>query len=259
MAPKLTIPEAQYIQGVSEQTGIDPRDLLTWIGAEGAPGNEAYNYMNIKTSTAQSLGLGNEADKTPAQTFTDIAATNWAQSHYGGTGGPWLVADFQNDGFGSPNSPYQGPSAVVGDPAVTGAVTSVEKAVTAPLSSLTDFFNFITSIRATELVGGFLLLLVGLILLGRQLGVNGPGGPLGKLATQTQDQAPSPAETRAQSRETRSAEIHQSRIELNRARVTNQRSQSRNRTTLARQTKAQRAAAEKSAYYRGAADAGSSL
>lgn len=112
---------ALFVQQVSQRTGIDPRVLVAWIQSEGAPGNGAgyFNYLNIKTATAQSLGVsvsgsgpagtaafgtlangvnatvreinslglgGNRlAGKTPAQAIGAISSTGWASSHYSQT------------------------------------------------------------------------------------------------------------------------------------------------------------------------------
>lgn len=232
--------EAAWVQGVSQATGIDPRVLIAWQTSEGHPGDTAYNYLNITSQTAQSvgvppsetlaagtagfanvqegilatvreirnLGLTHEAGKTPRQEIADIAATNWASSHYGGPGGPNLLNDLIGIfGTAAPDSPYQGSGtagAVAGSAktgsaaditsasggslthnAATGAVgTGVDTtvgaaktaagAVVSAASLPVTVWNFVTSWRFAEIVGGFLLLVLGLALLGRQYGMSVP-------------------------------------------------------------------------------------
>jgi hypothetical protein len=250
--PQLSQDELTFVAGVSTQTGIDPRVLLTWIKGEGSPGDQVHNYMNITASTARynasrfgspqpsgetiptnnptaefasvqdgiaatvaeirSLGLTRFKGETPRQEIADIAATNWASSHYGGPGGPNLQRDFAGL-FGSAalDSSYQSGSrlqsfAVQLNRGVMGDITSGAGAlVDTGLGALTlipgvnasavglpntpgaqqqaaswlktklgDPFAFFTSWRFAEVVGGALLLLVGLVLLGRQFGARSP-------------------------------------------------------------------------------------
>lgn len=207
--------ERQFIAGVSAATGIDPRVLATWIAGEGHPGDLYNNYMNITAGTADynasrsgsprsvgtaaagtaefpdvqsgitatvaeinALGLNHFAGETPRQEIADIAATNWASSHYGGPGGPNLVNDFAGM-FGSAavDSPYQGKGSAA-SAAITGNIPTtygqVKGAVTGDINSITSGLSFFTSWRFAEIVGGSLLLLLGLLLLGKQFGVSSP-------------------------------------------------------------------------------------
>lgn len=231
----LTADEAAFVQGVSQQTGIDPRVLIAWIASEGHPGDLYHNYLNIQTPTAQSLGIqtvgtaaANTAEfgdvqtgiratsaeikslgltrlagQTPSSQISQIAASPWASSHYGGPGGPNLrntfASIFSSAGL---NSPYEGPDAagqITGDINVGGSAATpglfgsgtlggaaqgvyqgsgaqaAVKAVTGPINSIEGLIKFVTSWRFYEILGGFALLLVGLILLGRQFGVSAPG------------------------------------------------------------------------------------
>ena len=118
--------EATWANAVAKQTGIDPRVLIAWQHAEGHPGDQAFNSLNMQSQTAQAvgvrpatvlaadtagfanvqegitatvreiqaLGLTHEAGRSPAQQIADIAASPWASSHYGGPGGPNLARDF---------------------------------------------------------------------------------------------------------------------------------------------------------------------
>lgn len=236
--------QAQFVQGVAAQTGIDPRVLIAWGAGEGHPGDLYHNYMNITATTARSLGvpvsgvaaantaefpdvqtgidatvkeirslgLASLAHKTPRQEIAAIAASPWASSHYGGPGGPNLQATFASlfGGSSSLDTPWQPPSSATGiagavgtgsaadagsvditgsggGPSVAGAGKAVADAALGPIHSVEGLIKFVTSWRFAEIVGGFLLLIVGLVLLGRQLGVNVPApGPFGRSASRAQ-------------------------------------------------------------------------
>lgn len=205
--------EKAYVAGVSAATGIDPRVLIAWIASEGHPGDMYHNYMNITASTARSrgipivgqtipydnptaefsdvqtgiraavtemnaLGLGNLSGETPREQISAIAASPWASSHYGGPGGPNLVSAFSNL-FGSSalTSPGQGSSGAAA--IAVGAApfpTKIGDARNALEGALKSPWEFVTSWRFAEVLGGALLLLVGVVLLARQFGVAVPGG-----------------------------------------------------------------------------------
>ena len=217
--------EAEFINNVAGATGLDPRVMEAWAAGEGHPGDEAWNYWNITASTARSLGiqpsgelapasnptaafpdpktgeqatiaeikslgLGNEGKRTPRQQIADIAASPWASSHYGGPGGPNLVADFESL-FPSANldgPPMKGAGQSGGGitGAVTGAVGAVTgaagdatsglesavtgpfKAIAAPFVDIANFFDWFTK-RSNEermllAIGGGILVLGGLYL-----------------------------------------------------------------------------------------------
>lgn len=118
--------KTSYINQVAEATGLDPRVVAAWAAGEGHPGDFPgyFNYMNITTATAHSLGIptvgtgpagtaifGNMANGvlaaakeidslgissagTPRDQIASIAASRWAESHYGGPGGPNLVRTY---------------------------------------------------------------------------------------------------------------------------------------------------------------------
>lgn len=206
--------EATWANAVAKQTGLDPRVLIAWQRAEGHPGDTAFNYLNIQTQTAQAvgvrpsgtlaadtaafgsvqdgiaatvreiqaLGLTHESGKTPAQQIADIAASPWASSHYGGPGGPNLARDFAAlfgaKALGSPARPgtqisstgSAGTGVLGSGSLIGGAAHDVGSALSFPERA----FNFLTSWRFAELLGGVLLLAIGLYLLGRQFGVAVP-------------------------------------------------------------------------------------
>jgi len=220
----LTNTEAQWVTGVSQQTGIDPRVLIAWVQSEGHPGDTAYNYLNIKTTTAASLGvptagtlaagtaafsnvqlgitaavreinsLGlNLRGMTPEAAISQIAASPWASSHYGGPGGPKLRNTFASI-FSSAalTSSYQGSgtAAAVAATANTGSASDWTSGgvSNAPGSSgsgllpgisqaqaIADFLGKLTDpsyiLRALEIIAGGVLVIVGLYLLARQVGL----------------------------------------------------------------------------------------
>lgn len=124
----LTPAEAQFVVGVSQQTGIDPRVLIAWADAEGAyaqHGTGHFNYLNIRSTgsagrspagfawysspadavaaTARVLQRGTYAgirstvarpDETARDQIDAIAASPWDAGHYGGAGGPRLASAF---------------------------------------------------------------------------------------------------------------------------------------------------------------------
>ncbi len=69
-------------------------------------------------------------------------------------------------------SAFGGVTGAVGD--ATGAVTGAVGDVLHPFQSIGDVFTFLTSWRFAEVLGGFALLLVGLVLLGKQFGISPP-------------------------------------------------------------------------------------
>ncbi len=152
---------AQFLQGVSAATGIDPRVLAAWVRSEGHPGDLYHNYLNIQTATAQSLGaptvgtaaagtaefgtvqigidatvreiqslgLNHLANQTPRAEITSIAASPWASSHYGGPGGPNLANVFAGlfGGQAGLDSPYQGATTAVGVASTVGTGSAADR------------------------------------------------------------------------------------------------------------------------------------
>jgi hypothetical protein len=221
---------------VSKAVKIDPRVLSAWSASEGAPGNQPgyYNYLNIQTATAtslgiptagtgpagtaifgsigtgitaaireiNSLGIGGMGANTPRTQIGAIAASPWASSHYGGPGGPNLLATFSGmfgsaaldkppiaasgQSYGNPGVQQvipgpQSPSNLPGVAAVQGAISSVTS-VAGFLGKLTDPNLWI---RILEIVGGAVISLAGLYLLVRNvgLGVSVPTpGPTSRVA-----------------------------------------------------------------------------
>ena len=200
-------PAVDYANVLAKAVGLDPRVAYAWQKAEGHPGDLPgyYNYMNITTATASSLGIPtvgtgpagtakfgnvgigesaaiaeitspaigikNEKGKSIAQQISDIAASPWASSHYGGAGGPNLLADFRSmypgvDVGSSSQTPL--PAAGGGkDQAQTGLPNPVDW-LTAPITSVADAFKFLFSYRFLEILGGGLLILLGLYILAQQ-------------------------------------------------------------------------------------------
>lgn len=87
---------------------------------------------------------------------------------------------------GQPGLSTSGPGNPIGGGGISSATPGVG-AVLSAADSVPKFLRFVTSWRFAEIVGGFLLLIVGLVLLGRQLGVNVPApGPFGRSASRAQ-------------------------------------------------------------------------
>lgn len=130
-APGIDNNTGTFVVNVSQQTGIDPRVLVSWIQQEGAQaqnGTGGYNYLNLRpakgdvgVSAVTSGGFDNfqsvdaavqstvnrlnnpfarpilaaaKAKATPQQTIAVIASTGWDALNYGGPGGPNLQNTF---------------------------------------------------------------------------------------------------------------------------------------------------------------------
>jgi hypothetical protein len=182
-------------------------------GAYAPGGTGGHNYLNLRPDPASDVGVSSvspgrfdqfatvqdaiastvarlkqpfaapilsaaKSHASPAQEIGAIASTGWDADHYGGSGGPNLQATFaQLFGQGQLGSAYQG-SGSAAEAAITGNIPTnigkAEKAISGAAGSFGDLFSFLTSWRFAEVVGGALLLLVGLVLLGRQFGVQPP-------------------------------------------------------------------------------------
>ena len=140
-----------FANAVAAQTGMDPRVIIAWAAGEGHPGDLPgyFNWLNIQAATARALGvpynfvgpagtaafgtmargvqatvleiqaLGIQGGGTPATQIASIAASPWASSHYGGPGGPNLVADFVSL-FGQAALGAAGTPSPVTPPGLTG-------------------------------------------------------------------------------------------------------------------------------------------
>lgn len=149
------------------------------------------------------------AQRSPAQEIAAIASTGWDASHYGGPGGPNLQRTFNGLFPGQISSPWHPPPRTGMDAASVGidvhnigtpwgaaaaashipGVVQVEGAVHA-LRSVGDLIRFITSWRFAEIVGGILLLVVGLVLIGRHFGISPPlPANVANVATKTESTA----------------------------------------------------------------------
>lgn len=223
-------PYTKFVVGVSTKTGIDPRVLVAWIRQEGAyapNGTGGYNFLNLSkdttgnvgevasnkkfanfgtvqdaiTSTVNRLnqpfaaGIRASVGKPPGQEISAIAASGWDAAHYGGPGGPNLVAAFTGlfnkaaltDSYLSPASAGGVAGAAgTGSAADAGSsdagVRKASDAVTGAITAVPDFLGKITSLdfllRAGEVVGGAILILAGLYLLAKQIGLSaGPDIP----------------------------------------------------------------------------------
>ena len=148
--------EVAFVEGVSSQTGIDPRVVIAWEKQENAyasGGTGGFNYLNLRPYPGDpysSVSQGNfeqfksvndavvatvrrlrqpfaapilaaaRAHSTPAAEIAAIAQTGWDSGHYGGPGGPNLQATFASlFTSGGLSSPYEPPSSA---PLIVGSV-----------------------------------------------------------------------------------------------------------------------------------------
>lgn len=141
--------------GYSQQWANSP------AGIDYALNGIASVAKNQTGATAvNSIVTGFEKPKDPT---TEISR---ATSIYQDGGGPSLKS---NDGsiVGSING------GLLHIPGVASAEDLPGK-ITKPFSTIEDVFNFLTSWRFAEVLGGFALLIVGLVLLGKQFGISPP-------------------------------------------------------------------------------------
>lgn len=199
----------RFANGVAAQTGLDPRVIVAWGQLETGGNPIGHNWLNERpgsggrgfsgvpegsspggfaefnstqdaiTETAYWInnfsnyaGVKSSGGKPPAQEIAAIAASPWDAGHYGGSGGPNLLREFNSLYPGDAQSPAQtGPTSGVGAPQ---GVPNPLDTLTKPFKSVEQALTFLTSWRFAEVVGGFALLVVGLVLLGKQFGVNAP-------------------------------------------------------------------------------------
>jgi hypothetical protein len=197
-------------EGAYAPNGTGGHNYLNLRPAAGDVGTVAASSGNFDqfatvqdaiTSTVNRLhnpfasGIIAAARKTPRQEIGAIAASAWDSGHYGGNGGQHLLDTFSSIFTAAGlDSSYQGPdtaqavaatagtgSAGPSDTSVSGTlnsatgglsggVTSAAGGIIDAIDSVPKFLAFVTSWRFVEVVGGFFLLLVGLYLIGRQLG-----------------------------------------------------------------------------------------
>ena len=143
---------------------------------------------------------------------------------------------------------------------VTGVIT---KPIVSPIESGLTYVGK-EIVFALIIAGGGALILLGVLLIGADLGLAAFASVRnGRTYNRVGGLADLSRQRRARkTAESRSAELHgqrvrvgEAKIKTEQARATDLRSRSRARTTLARQTKAQRAEAERKAYFEGARDA----
>ena len=201
-------PQVLFVNSVAQQTGLDPRVVYTWTVAEGAyaPGGTGhYNYLNLRpypgdpysgvssgnfeqfsnvndaiTATVRrinqpfALVIRQSIGKPPVQQLQAIGQSAWDAGHYlrNGQVGGKLIADFtsrygQGALGGKPQSqPLPGAGAgASGDQTKLPGPGSV-------LNFLTpDWLNVHNTLRALQVVAGAVLVMVGLYLLARQVGL----------------------------------------------------------------------------------------
>lgn len=192
-------PGGKGYSGVSE--GRSPAGFAQFGTPADAETETAYwlnkfsNYAGIRAVTA--------TKPTPRQEIAAIAASKWDKDHYGGPGGPNLLNTFNSLFAGGADTSYQSPSTAggvvgqagtgsaadggsvdLGTAPVTGSISDAGHAVAGSIGSVEDALKFVLSVRFLEIIGGGLLVLVGLVALMREVGINVPNPiaatPIGK-------------------------------------------------------------------------------
>jgi hypothetical protein len=209
--------EAQFATDVGKNTGVDPRVIFAWAQQEGAyakNGTGGLNFLNLRPQAGdpyssvspggfeQFSSLSNAetaterrikepfiwsylgpvvAEKgTPAQEISAIGQSGWDRAHYGNPPGEKLLASYNAYYPGTAGQPSTSTDITAGGTSGTGSVTGSIPGytdITGALSSIQSAFAFLFSVRFLEILGGGLLVLLGLWLLARQLGVSAPKPP----------------------------------------------------------------------------------
>jgi hypothetical protein len=215
---QLTVEQAQFSNDVAKALNLDPRVIYAQAEVEGAyapGGTGGFNFLNLRASTVNSLGkpyAGSSAGgfaqfanlkqaedatvaefqspaiavqgypgDTPAQEISRISASPWDAGHYGN--GRSLSNAFTQT-YGLAALTAKGSTTPIAGGGIqnnAGGIPNPVSGVTDAIGSITDAFKFIFSYRFLEILGGGLLLLLGLYLLARQLGV--APGPTAVAAT----------------------------------------------------------------------------
>lgn len=134
------------------------------------------------------------ADLRAGEVASSISTYNQGGAPLTGDYNPASAADWGSTTFG--NLPSAAAHAAANVP--IGGVLSINDIIGIPkaawdaLTFPEKMFAFLTSWRFAEIVGGIILLVVGLFLVGRALGVSVPVGPLGSAASSAADNAPGP-------------------------------------------------------------------
>lgn len=198
---------ADFASQVSSQTGIDARVIYAWGQQETGGSAIGHNWLNLRpypgdpysgvssggfeeyNSTQDAVSAtvrrirqpfaapivnAAKTNATPAAEIAAIASTGWDAGHYGGTGGPNLLRTFDSL-YGAPAAGSPGTvTSVTGTTGGGNAGSGVGINSIPGVGSLEDAFKFVTSWRFAEVLGGFALLIVGLVLLGKQFGISPP-------------------------------------------------------------------------------------
>jgi len=206
---KFNADQGIFLSTVSAHTGIDPTVVLAWMGQEGAfSGKESgkFNYLNIMgpngpvsypnsgaaaTATINLLHQSNmgmivhtaQTKPTPAEEINAIASSPWDTGHYGGKGGPTLVATYESYfGKGSSTHPYHSPSTSStliqsaggtqgGDSTDTILpVTGPPIGFANPFASIGDFFRWLGGNwdRVLFVTGGMILIILAIVIFMKQ-------------------------------------------------------------------------------------------
>lgn len=216
--------EANFANDIAAYSGLDPRVVYAWATQETGGKALGHNWLNLRPypgdpyssvtsggfesfsslgdaekATERRLaqpfakGIIGAAGEVPQAEIAAIAASNWDAGHYGGPGGPNLVATFRSI-YSDAALTSKATSGVVtpGGTTTTGGfdpfgIGSTIGDITGTFTSITDAFKFIFSYRFLEILGGGLLLLMGLYLLSKQFGVSLPKTPAQTAANSVSD------------------------------------------------------------------------
>ena len=220
--------ESQFANDIAHKFGLDPRVVKAWAQLETGGHALDHNWLNLRPypgdpytsvssggfeefatlsaaeqATERRIGqpfasaIRSSAGQSPQQEIAAIASTGWDAGHYGGAGGPNLMAEFRSLFPGSdPGGFSKEPTSPAGGTAPGGGPFGVLDPIEGAIGSITDAFKFIFSLRFLEILGGGALILLGLYLLGKQFGATFPApGPVAKAAGGITAAAPQAAST----------------------------------------------------------------
>jgi hypothetical protein len=179
-------PGGHGYSGVSESRS--PAGFAQFASTDDAATETAYwlnrfsNYAGIRQTVKD--------NPTPQAEIAAIEASPWDAGHYGGSSHNLLATynRIQGTGITAPGGQDPGPTVTgrVGEQAVAAAsaVGSAASGAAKGLSSAGDALGFIFSTRFLEIVGGGILVIIGLVGLMREVGINVPN-PLASAAAAT--------------------------------------------------------------------------
>lgn len=195
--------EAQFSNAVAKDTGLDPRVVWSWASLETGGNAIGHNWLNIRpypgdpyigvspggfeefrsvqdaiTATERRIRqpfagpILSSRGEPPAAEIAAIASTGWDAGHYGGPGGPSLLAEFKK------LFPTADPGTFSGNP-TTGVMSGQTTGgggpfgVVGAVSGLGEgIWSWFTShlLRLGLLLAGGALIIIGVLLVARSAG-----------------------------------------------------------------------------------------